>query len=70
MNISSSRSLLNKSSRDLLEAWRDTENHWRDARANQFYKEFISPIPKSVASAGNVIQELGTILTKIRKDCE
>ena len=70
MNISSCRSLLVKSSRDLLEAWRETEVYWRDAKSHQFYKEFISPIPKSVASAGNVIQELGGILTKIRRDCE
>ena len=62
--------MLTNSSRELLEAWRETEIYWRDQRANQFYKEFISPIPKSVAAAGNVIQELGTVLNKIRRDCE
>ena len=70
MNVSSSRSLLVRSSRDLIEAWRETERHWRDARANKFYKEFIADIPKSSATAANIIQDIDAILAKIRRDCE
>ena len=70
MNVSSSRGLLVRSSRDLVEAWRETERYWRDARASQFDREFISPIPKTVASAATVIQDIDAILNRIRRDCE
>lgn len=70
MNVSSSRSLLVRSSRDLVEAWHDTERYWRDEKSAQFDKEFIAPIPKTVAAAAAVIQEIDGVLNKMRRDCE
>ncbi len=70
MNVGSSRGLLVRSSRDLVEAWRETQRYWRDARAAQFDKDFIADIPKSVGSAATVIQDIDAILNRIRRDCE
>jgi uncharacterized protein YukE len=56
--------------KDLVNAWDRTRVHWRDAKAVQFEKEWLEQLPQEITSASEAIDELGSLLKKIRRDCE
>ena len=63
-------SALSKSIRELLGHWSSVEPLWRDARGAQFRDRFIEPLPDMVRNAENLMEELHSLLNKIRHDCE
>lgn len=56
--------------RELSEQWHAVSTHWRDAKAQEFEKVYLEPIPGLVNKTGAAMNELETLLKKIRKDCE
>lgn len=59
-----------QSARDLSERWHATKVHWRDAKALEFEKQYLDPLPSLVTKTGSLMNELEVLLKKIRKDCE
>ncbi len=70
MSLGSSKSLLADANRELFARWDETRQIWRDAKAAEFEKEFLAPLPQAVAAATRVIEELDRMLSKIHADCE
>ena len=56
--------------RELSEQWYATKVHWRDAKALEFEKRYLEPLPGLVSKVGAVMNELEVLLKKIHKDCE
>ena len=56
--------------RELNERWLATTVHWRDAKAQDFEKRYMEPVPSLVTKTSAAMNELEIILKKIRKDCE
>lgn len=56
--------------RELAERWSATKAHWRDAKAQEFEKQYLEPLPGLITKSSAMINELETLLRKIRKDCE
>lgn len=56
--------------RELSEQWHAVSMHWRDAKAQEFEKVYLDPIPGLVNKTGAAMNELEVLLKKIRKDCE
>ncbi|WP_395745561.1 hypothetical protein [Prosthecobacter sp.] len=61
---------LTQNARDLSVHWHATKAHWRDAKALDFEKTYLEPLPALMSKTNTMIGELETLLRKIRKDCE
>jgi hypothetical protein len=59
-----------QNARELSERWHATKLHWRDAKALEFEKLYLEPLPGLISKTGAVMNELEITLRKIRKDCE
>lgn len=59
-----------QNARELSERWHATKAYWRDAKAVEFEKRYLEPLPGLVTKTGTVMNELEVLLKKIRKDCE
>ncbi len=70
MSLGASKSLLNEANRELFALWDETRASWRDARAADFDKEYLAPLPQAVATAVRIIEELDVVLAKIHADCD
>jgi hypothetical protein len=56
--------------RQLSEQWYMTKEHWRDAKALEFEKRYLEPLPGLISKTNTIMNDLETLLKKIRKDCE
>ncbi|MDB6030657.1 MAG: hypothetical protein JWM16_995 [Verrucomicrobiales bacterium] len=56
--------------RDLSNKWENTKNYWRDAKAQEFERQYIEELLNSVDKAATVMEQLDKLIGKIRHDCE
>ncbi len=59
-----------QNARELSDHWHDTKVYWRDAKALEFEKNYLEPLPGLMNKTGSMLNELENLLRKIRKDCE
>ncbi len=59
-----------QNARELSERWHATKTRWRDAKALEFEKQYLEPLPGLITKTSAMINELENLLRKIRKDCE
>lgn len=70
MNIRVSASNLAQAAKDLKLDWDQTKTYWRDAKGQEFERNYLESIPHHVAQAVAVIEELDGLLRNVRHDCE
>jgi len=70
VSLGASKALLNEATRELFSQWEETRLSWRDAKAAEFDKDYLSTIPGAVATATRIIEDLDLVLSKIHADCE
>lgn len=70
MSVKGSASKLGKSTKQLMVSWAETKHAWRDAKALEFERNYLEPLPHAVESAVKVMGELDKVLNRIRQDCE
>ena len=70
MSARASAVKLTKATKAFMQSWEQVKSHWQDARQREFAKDFIDTLPDDVSSAIRVIEEIDTILTRARRDCE
>ena len=68
MNASQNR--LMGLTKELRAEWKQTEQHWHDAKSLEFEKRFLNDLITGVNQAIADIDALEQVLTKIRNDCE
>lgn len=56
--------------RELSEQWHAAKARWRDAKAQEFERQYLEQIPGLVTKTSSVLNDLEVLLKKIRKDCE
>jgi hypothetical protein len=56
--------------RDLSAAWERTMEDWRDAKAQEFQKQFLERLPGLLSGAKQAIEDIDVLLRKMRHDCE
>lgn len=61
---------LTQNARELSERWHATKTQWRDAKALEFEKQYLEPLPGMITKTAAMLNDLETLLKKIRKDCE
>jgi len=68
MNASGAR--LEAITRELRLQWTQTKESWDDAKSREFEQKYLQELFGAVDRAVSVMDELETLVTKIRKDCE
>lgn len=69
MSVQSSLAQLNRHARDLAHAWALARQHWHDANAQRFEREFIDPFIAHLRHGSTALQQLDSVLTRIQRDC-
>jgi hypothetical protein len=70
MHISSSGNMLRTITKDLSVRWEQTKQSWRDAKSVEFEQKYLIELFGSVERAVGYFDQLDTLVTRIRKDCE
>lgn len=70
MSMSGSKGLLTMATRQLQSRWGETRDSWRDRKAEEFEKMYLSELMNAVNSALRVIDELDQLLEKTHADCD
>jgi len=68
MNASGTR--LSAITKELWNQWLQTREYWQDAKSEEFQRRYLEELVSSVDKAVTVIEQLDTLVNKIRKDCE
>jgi len=50
--------------------WERTRAHWHDVKSQEFEREYLGELPQQIARAATAIEEINTLLQKVRSDCE
>jgi hypothetical protein len=69
-SIQGSSSNLAQAARTLAIEWENTKAYWRDAKSEEFERQYLTELPGHVASAVAAIEEIDTLLKRVRSDCE
>ena len=70
MSTQGSSSQLEAAWRDLAAAWQYVQDDWRDTRAKEFEARYLERLPNLIMNARRAIEDIDTLLRKMRHDCE
>lgn len=70
MSNSASGARLVALTRELMNKWHQTRNHWRDAKAQEFEQRFMDELEHAANATSLGIENLERIIRKIKTDCE
>ena len=65
-----SASALVQAMKHLSLEWEQTKVHWHDVKSRSFEEKFLQDLTGHVAQASSAIDEINTLLGKVRHDCE
>ena len=54
----------------LSNQWQRTREQWKDAKCEEFDRQYIQELQASVDKAVTVMEQLDKLVNKIRSDCE
>jgi len=67
---SAAKGTVNDATRELMVAWERVRERWRDAKAGEFSKAYLSGLGEDASRALRVMDELERLIAKIHADCE
>ncbi len=70
MSTKGSASNLQEAMKSLFIAWAQVKEEWRDAKSLEFEEKYIESLPRDVSQAIEAMEEVDTLLKKVRRDCE
>jgi hypothetical protein len=70
MGLQESRGKVTRSMKDLMALWASTKVHWNDANSEQFEEKYLRPLEMDVRVAASAMDEMASLLTTIKRDCE
>jgi hypothetical protein len=70
MNLSGHKGRLVGLTRDVTLRWAETKNYWRDAKSEEFERQYMAELSASVGRAVLIVEKLDELLKKVRSDCE
>lgn len=70
MSLTAVRPRLEQLTRDLLRAWDETRQGWRDDKAQEFETKYLSELVLRVNKATAAIDKLDELLAKVKSDCD
>ncbi len=70
MNLSGNKGRLTGLTRELMFSWDDTKTYWRDAKSDEFERQYVQELSAHINRATLVLEQLEELLKKLRSDCE
>jgi hypothetical protein len=70
MSLSGAKSRLVSINRDLSLEWAETKNYWRDTKALEFERQYLTELFAGVDRVVTVIEKMDELLKKVRNECE
>ncbi len=70
MSTQGSSGNLSGALKELAVRWQETKAHWHDVKSQEFERKYLESLPNDVGRALGVMEEIGTLLKKVRHDCE
>jgi hypothetical protein len=70
MGLQESRGKIARSMRDLMGLWANTKVHWNDVNSEQFEEKFLRTLEQDVRIAASAMDEMASMLTRIKAECE
>ena len=70
MSMAGSKARLVGLTKELSLKWEDTKNYWRDAKAAEFERKYLTELFAGVDKTITVVEKLDELLKKVQKDCE
>jgi hypothetical protein len=70
MSTKAAASNLGQVLKDYIIQWQDTRTYWRDAKSAEFEHKYLEKLPGYVQITRNVMEEMDTLLSKLKRDCE
>jgi hypothetical protein len=61
---------LTQSAKQLSAEWQRTKDSWFDVKSREFEEAYLEELPHAIARAATVIEEIDTLLRKVRRECE
>ncbi|MFT5527349.1 MAG: hypothetical protein ACI9G1_002894 [Pirellulaceae bacterium] len=60
---------LQRSTKNLKEAWQTTKEHWRDQAAEKFEKTYLNPLGNSVNYTVTAIRQMMKVMADAEREC-
>jgi hypothetical protein len=70
MSLRTSASNLTETLKLVTLGWERTRETWTDVKSREFAAAYLDELPQQIARAAQVIEELDSVLRKIKADCE
>lgn len=70
MSLAGTKSRLSSITKELWLQWHDTKNYWRDAKSEEFERDYLSELFLGIDRTITTMEKLDELLAKVRKDCE
>ncbi len=70
MSTQASAGNLSGALKELSMRWQETRAHWHDVKSREFDRTYLEKLPNDVGRAMSVMEEISTLLKKVRHDCE
>jgi hypothetical protein len=56
--------------RELARKWEQTKQSWRDAKAEEFERQYLADLISEVERAVPIMEELDRLISAVRRECE
>lgn len=68
--MSASAPQLLQAMKELSVEWDRTRSFWRDMKSLDFEKKYLAELPHHIRRAADAMEEIETVMRKVRADCE
>ncbi len=70
MSAKESAGNLVQSLKELNLKWGENKSHWHDFKAQQFEHDYLEEIPDHVQRTMSVMQDIDSLIKRVRSECE
>lgn len=70
MSAGAAKGTMNDATRELMAQWERVRETWRDGKADEFGRTYLSGLGEDVSRAIRVVDEIERLFSKIHADCE
>lgn len=70
MSLPSTRSKLQKQTRELLMRWDRTTEEWSDPTSQRLQVEYLEPLERAVTRASEAMDAMHEVISRAQRDCE
>ena len=70
MSLPSSRSKIQRLTKDLMVQWSRTQEQWNDPVSRRFETEYLIPLERAVAASSEAIDSMNEVVTRAKRECE